>query len=56
MRALAPLTCRYISGGGAFGKNVRAECEMARNWGLVPVTYEGGWAVQADFDDYGMLA
>jgi hypothetical protein len=34
----------------------QAECEMAQNWGLVPGTYEGGWAVQGDFDHYSMLA
>jgi hypothetical protein len=54
----------FPSGGNAFGQNAatgyhltaQAECEMAQNWGLVPCTYEGGWAVQGDFDHYSMLA
>ena len=54
----------FPDGGNAFGQNsltgyhltAQAECEMARNWGLVPCTYEGGWAVQGDFDSYSMLA
>jgi hypothetical protein len=32
------------------------ETTISRNWGLVPMTYEGGWSVQADFDDYAMDA
>jgi len=54
----------FPSGGNAFGqvaatgyyKTAHAECDMAYNWGLVPCTYEGGWAVQSDFDHYSMLA
>lgn len=54
----------FPAGGNAFGQNAatgyhltaQAECEMAYNWGLVPGTYEGGWAVQGDFDHYSMLA
>lgn len=54
----------FPKGGNALGQNAatgyhrtaQAECEMARNWGLVPVTYEGGWAVQGDFDHYSMNA
>ncbi len=59
-----PDSPNFPSGGSAFGQNpatgyhrtAQAECEMARNWGLVPCTYEGGWAVQGDFDHYSMLA
>jgi hypothetical protein len=54
----------FPSGGNAIGQNAatgyyltaQAECEMAQMYGLVPCTYEGGWAVQADFDHYSMLA
>ena len=54
----------FPSGGNAFGQSpatgyhltAQAECEMAQNWGLVPCTYEGGWAVQGDFDHYSMNA
>ena len=59
-----PDSPNFPSGGNAFGQNAatgyhltaQAECEMAYNWGLVPGTYEGGWAVQGDFDHYSMLA
>jgi len=59
-----PQASNFPGGGNAFGQNpasgyyktAQAECEMARNWGLVPMTYEGGWAVQGDFDHYSMLA
>jgi hypothetical protein len=47
---------QHESDQGAYYRNARAECEMSRNWGLVPMTYEGGWAVQADFDHYSYLA
>ena len=58
----------FPAGGNAIGQvnkegslnpyfiNAKAECEMAYNWGLVPMTYEGGWSVQADFDKFGMNA
>ncbi len=54
----------FPAGGAAFGQNPatgyhrtsQAECEMAKNWGLIPCTYEGGWAVQGDFDHYSMNA
>jgi PA14 domain len=59
-----PESPNFPSGGNALGQNAatgyhltaQAECEMAQNWGLVPGTYEGGWAVQGDFDHYSMLA
>lgn len=59
-----PTAPNFPAGGSALGQNAatgyhrtaQAECDMARNWGLVPCTYEGGWAVQADFDHYSMLA
>jgi hypothetical protein len=59
-----PDSPNFPAGGNAFGQNAatgyhltaQAECEMAYNWGLVPGTYEGGWAVQGDFDHYSMLA
>lgn len=59
-----PDSPNFPAGGNAFGQNAatgyhltaQAECEMAQNWGLVPGTYEGGWAVQGDFDHYSMLA
>ncbi len=54
----------FPAGGRAIGQNpstgyhrtAQGEVEMSRNWGLVPMTYEGGWAVQADFDHYSMQA
>ena len=59
-----PTAPNFPAGGNAFGQNAatgyyktaQAECDMARNWGLTPCTYEGGWAVQGDFDHYSMLA
>jgi hypothetical protein len=54
----------FPAGGGAIGQDsdkdyghiAMREGQMARNWGLVPMTYEGGWAVQRDFDRYSMNA
>jgi hypothetical protein len=59
-----PEAPNFPAGGAALGQNpatgyyrtAQAECEMSWNWGLVPCTYEGGWAVQGDFDHYSMLA
>jgi len=59
-----PKATNFPAGGGALGQSAeksylrtaRMECEMAQNWGLVPCTYEGGWAVQRDFDRYNMNA
>ncbi len=53
----------FPAGGNATGQNaddnfwsvVHAECAMALNWGTVPTTYEGGWAVKGDFDGNGMF-
>jgi len=59
-----PAAPNFPAGGGAIGQSseksylrtAKIECEMAQHWGLVPCTYEGGWAVQRDFDRYNMNA
>ncbi len=41
--------------GGRFEQYCKAECEMAHQWGVLPVTYEGGESLAGDWNDGGMM-